>query len=195
MLRLLVQGELLTDLEAALASAGATRLTEELAGLRCHRLLDNAPLSLAAPEVWTMLNLQLIHLVDFLPVAAWQRTSGDYFYQIFAQLHRLLHGAGQLQARVAFEECPLSSPQPDAPGCRPKSWSHSLVDMLPPPLVLRLASKSIEGYSREVGHSLGYELRWQGQGSSESPAPAAPSGRWGAVPVLPTAAVHGISKL
>jgi len=118
-----------------------------------------------------------------LPVAAWQRTSGDYFYQIFAQLHRLLHGAGQLQARVAFEECPLSSPQPDAPGCRPKSWSHSLVDMLPPPLVLRLASKSIEGYSREVGHSLGYELRWQGQGgASESPAPAAPSGRWGAVP-------------
>ena len=52
------------------------------------------------------------------------------------------------------------------------------MDMLPPPLVMSLASKSIEAYSREVGHSLGYELRWQG----EPPMP--PSGRWGAAPVL-----------
>ena len=74
------------------------------------------------------------------------------------RVFKLLRQARQLKANVAFED---AWAQPDAPGCRPPDWAHYLVDKIPAPVVMSLAGKGIQDYSREIGHSLAYELHWR----------------------------------
>jgi hypothetical protein len=151
-LRLLVHGPLLEELCAC--------PTEKLAGLRklcLHRLLDNAPIELSGAQLWEMLNYQLIHAVDFLPAAAWQRTSNEYFFGIFVALHELLTRVGQLQAKVGWDPEWM---QPMAPGARPDTWRHWLVDLVPNAAIRLMAAKQIAKYSADVGHSLKYSLEY-----------------------------------
>eukprot|EP00316_Scyphosphaera_apsteinii_P023608 CAMPEP_0119316646 /NCGR_PEP_ID=MMETSP1333-20130426/40299_1 /TAXON_ID=418940 /ORGANISM="Scyphosphaera apsteinii, Strain RCC1455" /LENGTH=333 /DNA_ID=CAMNT_0007322345 /DNA_START=187 /DNA_END=1188 /DNA_ORIENTATION=+ len=149
-LRLLVHGPLLAELTAR----DAASLTN-LRMLRYHRLLDNKQLELDGPQLWEALNYQLVHAIDFLPAACWQRTSNDFFFHIFTQLHSLLSRSGQLKADVRWDD---ASMQPYVAGARPDTWRHWAVDHLPNALVLRLASMQVARYSAAVGHDLEYDL-------------------------------------
>jgi hypothetical protein len=153
-LRLLVHGPLLAELLAA----ESTKLEYGLRAVRFRRLLDNEPLELSADQLWKQLNFQLIHAMDFLPPAAWQRTGSTYFFHIFDSLHRLLTAQGKLGAKIDWSG--FGSSKPLLEGARPNTWRHWLVDLVPSAVVLRLASKQIAKYSAAVGHSLEYELVW-----------------------------------
>ena len=64
---------------------------EQLASLRsftCHRLIDNEEVRMTGDEFWVHLNLQLIHTLDFLPIADWGSGMqyGDPFFQTFPGL-------------------------------------------------------------------------------------------------------------
>ena len=162
MLRLLVHGPLLSELPrvigAAKQPAGSSdhaRRQPRLRALRCHRLLDNAPVELSAAQLLENLNYQLIHLLDFLPPAAWKRTSNDIFFQTFVALHTALHAADELRCVVGWDEKWMLA---DVTGARPPTFRHWLIDILPQTLVTRLASQQVKAYSAAIGHSLDYEL-------------------------------------
>lgn len=149
-LRLLVHGPLLREL-ASLGPNGLRRIKS----LSLHRVLDNAPITLSASQLWEQLNYHVIHAVDFLPAAAWQRTSNEYFFHIFTTLHKVLSSIDELHAHVEWEE---SWMQPMAPGARPDTWRHWFIDMVPNAVILAMASKQIVQYSAAIGHSLEYTL-------------------------------------
>ena len=157
-LRLLVHGPLLDQLQAGWR--GYNTGDHAVAALHFHRVLDNAVLRLSADQLWRALNYQLIHLIDFLPPASWQRTSNDVFFQIFVRLHRVLSRVGEQHAMkpVAGERHWPDAVQPFMPGARPPTWRHWAIDHLPNRLVLKLASKQVQKYSAEVGHSLNFYL-------------------------------------
>jgi len=160
-LRLLVHGPLLAQLMES-----PTEELQQLSAIKFHRLLDNELLELTADQLWTQLNFQLIHAIDFLPPASWRRTSGTYFFEIFVCLHGLLTRGGRLDANVGWD---AEWMQPLVPGSEPGTWRHWLVDLLPTKVVLRLASKNMARLCAEVGHSLEYSLVWGGswRGASE----------------------------
>ncbi|GMI35473.1 hypothetical protein TeGR_g11674 [Tetraparma gracilis] len=60
-LRLLVHGPLLAELEGASASK-----LKKIKKLTLHRVIDNAPLELGADEVFEALHYHLIHSIDFI---------------------------------------------------------------------------------------------------------------------------------
>lgn len=153
-LRLLVHGPLLKEL----CGCSEAKL-QTLRRLRFHRLLDNEPLELSAPQFWEHLNYQLIHSIDFLPPAAWKRTSNEYFFAIFTQLYDVLSRTGNLAAAVEWDEAWM---QPNTEGARPDTWRHWFIDLVPSKAILAMASKTIANYSADVGHSLEYSLEFEG---------------------------------
>ena len=153
-LRLLVHQPLLAEL-----SEMPTEKLQTLSALKCKRVLDNQPIELTASQLWEQLNFHLIHAIDFLPAAAWRRTSNEYFFEIFWKLHALLTRLNELKAKVEWEDEWM---QPDTEGARPSTWRHWLVDLVPNRAILKLASKQIAKYSAEVGHDLEYELVFNG---------------------------------
>lgn len=150
MLRLLIHQPLLAELGGC-----STEKLQRLSALRLYRVIDNAPIELTAAQLWEHLNFQLIHAIDFLPAAAWKRTSNEYFFEIFWQLHALLTRLGELRAKVEWDDEWM---QDHTDGARPSTWRHWLVDRVPHRAILKLASKQIANYSAQVGHSLKYEL-------------------------------------
>ena len=142
-----------------LTSSSTARLGQ-LSALRLRRLLDNEPIELSADQLWEQLNYQLIHAIDFLPPAAWLRTSGTYFFQIFVQLHELLTRAGQLRATVGWDPAWMRPYEADA---QPGTWRHYIVDLVPTPIIMKMASKAMARYSSAVGHSLEYSIAWADQ--------------------------------
>lgn len=157
-LRLLVHGPLLQELSAC----PAEKLVN-IGKLTLHRLLDNAPVELSGKQLFEQLNYQLIHAIDFLPAAAWQRTSNEYFFGIFVTLHEVLTRAGQLHAKVDWDP---SWMQPMTAGARPETWRHWLVDLVPNVAIQFMASKQIARFSAAVGHSLEYRLEYGGPAMS-----------------------------
>ena len=151
-LRLLVHGPLLAELVAC-----DTATLGRLKTIRFRRLLGNEPVAFTAEQLWEQLNYQLVHAIDFLPVASWKRTCGTYFFHIFVELHELLTRLGQLKANVGWDD---AWKQPLEAGALPPTWRHYLIELLPTRLVLKLASKSMAKYSAEVGHSLDYSIEW-----------------------------------
>jgi len=149
-LRLLIRGPLLDELDA-IARDGAT-----IEKISFYRVLDNVPIELSGDELWTQLNFQLIHALDFLPALAWKATkSSDYFFHIFSRLYGILTQTAKLQARVEFD----SEWERDAiKGSRTTDLAHFLVDQLPSSLVLKTARSGIEGYSANIGHDLSYTI-------------------------------------
>merc|ERR1719409_151918 len=65
-------------------------------------------------EFWVHLNLQLIHTLDFLPIADWGSGMqyGDPFFQTFRRLYRFLQHAGKLQAKVDLDLSSCSTATP-----------------------------------------------------------------------------------
>merc|ERR1711957_626111 len=150
-LRLLSVGELLSDL---------TRNLDRLDSLEVvtfHRLLDNERLSLDAESLWIQLNYQLMHLLDFLPVACWGVNWDEPLMQVFLELFAFLIKSGRVQANVLDVQIDSE--------IRMDGQPVRLVDMIvrnvPSRLKRRLTSSSIARFSKDIGHSLDYDLQFE----------------------------------
>jgi len=127
---------------------------EKLASLRsftCYRLIDNEEVRMTGEEFWVHLNLQLIHTLDFLPIADWGSDFKyeDPFFQTFRRLYAFLEYAGKLQANVDLD---LSSR--DATG-----GSVSLGRIVSGGLGFAFRRKQRK-YSEAIGHDLGFLFEW-----------------------------------
>lgn len=149
-LRLLYAGDLRAELRRNAHRAS------DLQTLTMHRVIDNAPISLSGEDVWIALNYQLIHLVDFLPVANWARHGSDTSFILFRDLYEILELCGKRQANVAYDPNrappPVQGEQLDLTG-----W---LATHIPNSLAERMASRSVRTFSERIGHSLEYGLVW-----------------------------------
>merc|ERR1712194_905653 len=68
-----------------------------VSGIRFHRLIDNEPLRLTGEQLWVHLNYQVIHTLDFLPVANWSEDGADGLFQVFSRTYDLLQRYGKLE--------------------------------------------------------------------------------------------------
>lgn len=150
-LRLLYGGPLREDLRANLHRADA------LETVRFHRVIDNEPITMSGEDFWIALNYQLIHLVDFLPVANWSANRNDTSFILFRDLYDLMGQAGKRDAKIDYR--PASGPRTlegEAP-----SLGGWLITRIPVDLSEAMARKSIVTFSERIGHSLEYSLTWR----------------------------------
>mmetsp|Transcript_86926 Transcript_86926/g.153702 ORF Transcript_86926/g.153702 Transcript_86926/m.153702 type:complete len:335 (-) Transcript_86926:40-1044(-) len=161
-LRLILSGRVLPELQDR-AEAGE-KLAETFESLSCHRVIDNEKISLEKEDFWIHLNYQLIHLLDFLPVSGWSERMDDTFLEPFLMLHQLLVTSGKLMAKVDLE-LKEGTQLPDG---IPNSLIGFLMKrVVPSSIKRRIAQKSLERFSAEIGHSLSYELAWCGPVASK----------------------------
>jgi len=120
-----------------------------------HRVIDNEPISLSGEDFWIQLNYQLIHLIDFLPVANWSTHSNDTAFILFRDLYELLESNGKLEANVDYEPPGVI---PTLEGERPSL--ALLTDLIPVPVSEKMAARSVQQFSEKIGHSLDYTLVW-----------------------------------
>jgi len=150
-LRLLYAGSLRSDLRKNAARANA------LKSISFHRVIDNAPITLSGEDLWIALNYQLIHLVDFLPVANWSVHQNDTSFILFRDLYDLLGLAGKRDATINY-----------APAVGPRKLEGErqglggwLTTLIPLGASESMAAKSVARFSTRIGHSLDYELTWE----------------------------------
>ena len=149
-LRLLYDAPLRAELRANLHRLG------DLRSIEMRRVIDNAPLTLSADDLWEQLNYQLIHLVDFLPVANWAAHRSDTAFILFRDLAALLDQAGRRDFALTYR--PPAGPaalQGERIGLG--GW---LTTKVPVSVSERMAAKSVRGFSEQVGHDMTYTLRW-----------------------------------
>jgi hypothetical protein len=106
--------------------------------------------------VWIALNYQLIHLVDFLPVANWPVHQNDTSFILFRDLYDLLGQAGRREAKIAYT--PAMGPK-KLRGER-TSLGGWLTTQIPVGMSEKMAASSVTKFSEAIGHSLDYELTW-----------------------------------
>lgn len=147
-LRLLYNGELLKALRNHPQGAAAVQ------GLACHRVIDNEAIELGAEDLWIQLNYQLLHLIDFLPIANWYTQRSDPSFMIFRELYEYLHQQGKLQIKLAYD--PSLPPRPPVQAERP--LKHRWMDHVPGSLVQHFGAKAITQFSQAIGHSLNFRL-------------------------------------
>jgi len=109
-----------------------------------------------AESFWIQLNYQLMHLLDFLPVACWGVNWDEPIMQVFLELFAFLKSAGKVQAQVMDVQID-SEMRLDG---QPTRLIDMLVRAAPSSLKRRLASSSISKFSQDIGHSLSYELKF-----------------------------------
>lgn len=148
-LRLLYDGPLRAELRANL-----TRL-DQLRAIRFHRVIDNAPIEMSGPAFVEALNYQLIHLVDFLPVANWATHQNDTAAILFRDLHDLM-------AQGRLQQCTLSCAPPSTQPAQGEigglgAW---FTTHIPVGLSEKMAAKSVRRFSQRVGHDLSYTIDW-----------------------------------
>ena len=151
-LRLLYAGPLRQELRDNAHRAGA------MASIRFHRVIDNAPITLSGEDFWIALNYQLIHLVDFLPVANWSTHQNDTSFILFRDLYDLLETVGQRKAALTY--APNASPRKREG--EPQSLGAWLTSRIPVGVSEKMAAKSVARFSERVGHSLDYRITWAG---------------------------------
>ena len=149
-LRLLYAGPLRRELRENAHRADA------IASITFHRVIDNAPITISGDDLWIALNYQLIHLVDFLPVANWSAHRNDTSYILFRDLYDLLERAGKREANVSYSP----SPRPRKPEGEPQGLGAWLITKIPVSVSERMAAKSVARFSQRIGHSLDYRISW-----------------------------------
>ena len=149
-LRLLYAGPLRQELRDNLHRADAIR------SITFHRVIDNAPITMSGKDLWIALNYQLIHLVDFLPVANWSVHQNDTSFILFRDLYDLLEKAGKREAIVGYT--PTSLPR-KLEG-EPQSVGAWLTTLIPVSVSEKMAAKSVARFSERIGHSLDYKIDW-----------------------------------
>ena len=147
-LRLLYSGEIRAELRA--------NLGREIREVSMRRVIDNAPITLTGAQWWEALNYQLVHLVDFIPVANWTAHHSDTSFILFRDVYDLLGKAGHLDAAVEYRPASGATPvEGEALGLG--GW---LTTKLPEGLVEKMAGKSVKRFSEQCGHSLEYSIQW-----------------------------------
>jgi len=149
-LRLLLHGPLVQELTYA-------PNLSELRRVKFHRVIDNFELSMDADAFWIQLNYQLVHLLDFLPVANWCDHQDNTFLVPFAALHAILVQSDRLLAHVDFDLTPAERSPDAAP---PMTLGGFIVTMLPSRVKRAIARKSIAKFSAAISHSLSYTIEW-----------------------------------
>lgn len=129
----------------------------ELEGIRFHRVIDNKPLEMTAEDFWIQLNFQLIHLIDFLPVANWSTHANDTSFILFRDLFDLLNQTGKIGAKLSYAPTRGSSP----PQGEPQGLGSRLISLLPVKLSEKMAARSVRNFSHQINHSLSYDLIWR----------------------------------
>ena len=147
-LRLLYAGRLREELRANLS-----RL-DRMKSISFHRVIDNEPIILGADDFWIAMNYQLIHLVDFLPVANWPVHQNDTSFILFRDLYDLLQRAGKLEAKIEY--APANGPR-KLQGER-QGLGGWLTTRIPVSVSEKMAAKSVTRFSERIGHSLDYTL-------------------------------------
>lgn len=149
-LRLLYSGELRAELRAELHRVPAIR------EVHMRRVIDNEPITLGAEDFWIALNYQLIHLVDFMPVANWTTHMNDTSFIVLRDLYDLLERAGKLEARVTYAS-PHGSPSAVGEDLGVGGW---LTTRIPVGLSEKMAGASVKKFSARIGHDISYRIVW-----------------------------------
>lgn len=136
--------------------ANSTRL-DALESILFHRVIDNEPITMTADELWVQLNFQLIHLVDFLPVANWSVHQNDTAFILFRDLYALLDKAAKRTAKLDYEPATAGRGlEGEALGLG--RW---LTTKIPVGLSEKMAAKSVRRFSERIGHSMSHTLVWK----------------------------------
>ncbi len=147
-LRLLYAGELREELRR--------NLGRSMKSISMHRVIDNEPLELTGDEFWEAMNYQLIHLVDFMPVANWEAHRSDTSYILFRHVFDLMDRAGTIDADVVFRG-PASGDLLEGETTSLGSW---LATKIPVALSEKMTARSVQRFSEQCGHSLSYRIDW-----------------------------------
>lgn len=129
---------------------------DDLEAIHMFRVIDNAPVTLTAEAFWEALNYQLIHLVDFLPVANWAAHQNDTAFILFRDLLDLLDRAGKRTFAMDYQ--PPTGP-PRLQGER-IGVGGRLTTLLPVSVSEKMAAKSVRRFSERCGHSMEFTLDW-----------------------------------
>ena len=70
--------------------------------------IDNKRVEMSGENLWIALNYQLIHLVDFLPVANWATHQNDTSFILFRDLYDLMEKAGKQDANIGYAPSDVS---------------------------------------------------------------------------------------
>eukprot|EP00913_Durusdinium_trenchii_P022282 g20935.t1 len=164
-LRLLINFDLVQEF----LDAGPAKVAENFDGIKFHRVIDNKSLdkfypakklSLDADSFWVHLNYQLIHLMDFLPIADWQARMDDTYMDLFLVLFEFMKDAGKLQAHVDLDLGPVENPTGNS---TPTTLVGFLMNrVVPSSLKRRVRKKEIVKYSTEVGPDPGDDCQTPG---------------------------------
>jgi|GEM_PF-509393 len=129
---------------------------DSLKSIRIHRVIDNAPITLSAEDFFVQLNYQLIHLIDFLPVANWPVHSNDTSFILFRDLYDLMERAGKRVAKIEY------TPASGRGSLRrePPSLGGLFTALIPNGLSEKMAARSVRTFSQRIGHSMDYQLVW-----------------------------------
>jgi hypothetical protein len=149
-LRLLYDLPLRRELRANLA-----RLSS-LKEVRFHRVIDNAPIRMSGADFFIQLNYQLIHLVDFLPVANWPRYANDSAFILFRDLYDLMERSGCKAAELAYT--PASGSR--ALDGEEQTFAARLTTLIPVSLSEKMAARAVRNFSQRIGHTNDYTLCW-----------------------------------
>jgi len=153
-LRLLYQPAFLGELEQNIS-----RL-DQLESVSYHRVIDNERQSMAAEDFWIQLNYQLIHYVDFLPVANWETHFSDPLLQNFIDLVVFLEKS---KKRLATVHLPIpSAGMFTSPVQEKLSFGSRLSTIIPVSIKKKQSTKAIQRFSERINHSLAFEFVWNG---------------------------------
>jgi hypothetical protein len=150
LLRLLYAGDLRRELRANLHRPDALR------EIRFRRVIDNEPITMSGEDLWIGLNYQLIHLVDFMPVANWATHLNDTSFILLRDLFDLLERAGKREALVRYT-APSQARRPVGEHFGVGGW---LTTHIPVDLSEKMASASVKKFSERIGHDLSCSLTW-----------------------------------
>lgn len=149
-LRLLYDGPLRKELMAN--AHRASKMKE----ITFHRVIDNVPVTMSGEDFWIQMNYQIMHVLDFLPVANWEAHRSDNSFILFRSLYNIMTAAGQLQAHIQYT--PPSGPK--AFTREAADFGVRLIALAPESIVDKMAGKSVRKFSEQIGHSLDYTITW-----------------------------------
>eukprot|EP01063_Lacrimia_lanifica_P009432 TRINITY_DN16432_c0_g1_i1.p1 TRINITY_DN16432_c0_g1~~TRINITY_DN16432_c0_g1_i1.p1 ORF type:complete len:347 (+),score=99.61 TRINITY_DN16432_c0_g1_i1:57-1097(+) len=156
-LRLSIQRTLIRELTGMAPEKRAA-----IKDIKVYRVIDNAPFTLTADQMWTQLNYQLLHELDFLPTSSWDNAHWDPFVGEFNEIRALLASAGQLRTAVLPSATSNFTSYP--PG-QPPQTAFSIAAKLAPAAVQAAvaheqAASQVEHYSKLIGHNMTYEITY-----------------------------------
>lgn len=128
----------------------------QLESIQLYRAIDNQPIQLSAEDLFIQLNYQLIHFIDFLPVANWSRYASESAFVLFRDLYDLLGRAGKREAEVHY------TPSRDSWFDAEFDGTAALVSaLLPSRLSETMGAKQVRKFSSQIGHDMSYQLRFR----------------------------------